>query len=72
MLSSMTKQEFIAVIKLLGMNTPKMSQFLKCPQGTIQRWRAKAGPRVPGPVEVALRLEVERRGLEWSTIEEKA
>ena len=61
----MEKQEFVEVLNLLGMNTPQAAVFLKVPQNTVSSWRAKAGAKPYGPVEVALRLEVERRGLKW-------
>jgi len=61
----MQKDDFKRVIKSLGLTTPKVAEFLEVSQSAVNQWRTKSGPEPKGPVIVALRLECERRGIEW-------
>ena len=61
----MKKEDFLTVIKALGMTTPQVASFLKVAQNTVSNWRSASGPEPSGPVEVALRFECERQGIQW-------
>ncbi len=66
---AISKDTFKAVVKLLQMTGPELSDWLMVSESAVASWRKPNGNPISGPVEIALRLEVERRGLKWPTEE---
>jgi hypothetical protein len=62
---TISKDTFKEVVKLLQMTGPELSDWLMVSEASVASWRRPNGNPISGPVEVALRLEIERRGLKW-------
>lgn len=61
----MTREELIEAQAKLGMTIPQLADFLKVAETTVRAWRKTTATRrnVPGPAEVAIHLEMKRRGI---------